>query len=452
MGLNDFFTGYHTQMKASKQATLNADFVTAINKLPDYSKSHNSYVLSKLEAGRLYYLTDDWEKSRKALEQAYEEIAEQNNAAKYQISSGLKNVGSVLSNDNALQYRVPSYEQGMLHSYQALNYLFAGNIESALVEVRRANLVQEQALSDNQKLIDEAKDSLKSEGMDVSRLYSSYPDMSGVIGSVKNSFQNAFTFYLSALLYEINGDTNDAYIDYKKALEINQDNAYIQKDVWRLANDLQMVDDLAQFKHDFDELSQEENAAIENGGEVILLIEQGVVHSREDVSINLPVFTRHDDLRFFSFSLPVYRGSSASMPVEVFTDGDSYASQEIVQIQSLAAKALKDELPWLVARQVVRVVAKEEMRRKMSREGGDIGNIVASLYNISSEKADTRSWSTLPSNVQIVRLKLPVGRQALTIRNNRQSHQIPLDVTKNSFHVLNVTDIGNKIHVREKTF
>ena len=43
-------------------------------------------------------------------------------------------------------YRAPDYERTMLHHYLALNYLQRGDAEGALVEVRRANQVQEQAL------------------------------------------------------------------------------------------------------------------------------------------------------------------------------------------------------------------------------------------------------------------------------------------------------------------
>ncbi len=45
-----------------------------------------------------------------------------------------------------MAYRAPDYERTMLHHYLALNYLQRGDAEGALVEVRRANQVQEQAL------------------------------------------------------------------------------------------------------------------------------------------------------------------------------------------------------------------------------------------------------------------------------------------------------------------
>jgi len=453
MGFNDLFSSYHKQIQASKQAMLSGNYVVALDKLPDYNERHNSYVLSQLENGRLYYLMGNWEQSQQSLEVAYEEVEKQRRAAKYQLSRGVQNVGAVLSNDSALDYKIPAYEQGMLHTYQALNFAFQGDLSASLVEVRRANLVQEQALRDNQQSIDNAKNTLINEGLDVTKLYSAYPDMSGIVGGIKNNFQNAFTFYLSGVLYEINGDLNDAYIDYKKALEISPDNKYIQRDVLRLAYALHMQDELALFKNELDvSLTEISKSEMSDGGEAIVIVEQNMVASRQSVSLNLPVYTRHSDIRFFSFSLPVYRQNTVSTSLTLTNNGQSHESQDIVQLQSLAAKSLVDELPWLLSRQVVRVVAKEELRRKMAKEGGDLGNIIASIYNVTTEKADTRSWSTLPANVKVIRVPLKHGSQILSLSNGRDVTNVELDVTKNSRHLVNVIDIGGKLQTRQTVY
>ncbi len=452
MGLNDLFSSYHSQMQVSKQAALNGNYVTALDKLPDYNERHNSYALAKLEEGRLHYLMGDWQKSQQSFDIVYNEVEKQSRAAKYQISKGVQNVGAVLSNDSALNYQIPSYEQGMLHTYQALNFAFQGDLTASLVEVRRANLVQEQALRDNQQSIEKAKSSLLNEGVDVTKLYSAYPDMSGVIGGVKNNFQNAFTFYLSGVLYEINGDLNDAYIDYKRALEISTDNKYIQQDVLRLAHTLNMQDELALFEKELDVTLPRKSKTDPNGGEAIIIVEQGLVPSRQNISLNLPVFTRHNDIRFFSFSLPVYKQSTVSSKFALTHKGLSYGAEDIVQVQSLAAKSLVDELPWLLSRQVVRVVAKEELRRKMAKEGGDLGNIIASIYNVTTEKADTRSWSTLPAIVKVIRMPLQAGNQVLSLSNGRDVTNISLDVSKGSRYLLNVIDVGGKLRTRQVAY
>ena len=440
---SDIFQGYNSQMKPVKAAQRQGEFVKAQSLLGERGTNNNTYVLSLLEKGRLQFLAADWSASEKTFAQAYAEIEEQRNKAKIQISKGIEKLEAVVSNDNAISYHVPYYEQSMLHSYQALNYVFQNDLSGALVEIRRANLVQEQALNAYDSEIIQAKSKLNNSGLSIESLGSYYPSMTTAIGKVKNGFQNAYTFYLSGILYEINSDFNDAYIDYKRAIEIYPENRYLQQDVLRLATKLGMQDDLLNFEKRFGKYQTDES---ENKGQVVILIEQDIVNSKQDVGLNLPVGRSNNGLKFFSFSLPVYQGTLPKhSKLNVNQAGQNYPSNEIVRIQSLAAKDLQDQLPSLLTRQVVRVVAKEKMRQKLSREAGDIGNILASIYNIASERADTRSWSTLPDQVDIVRMNLPSGKQTLKVEINGQQKNIEINVLPNRVTLINLATIGHYV-------
>lgn len=439
--LTDLFQGYHSQLKPVKLAQRQGDFVKAQNLLGERSASNNSYVLNLLERGRLQFLAKNWQASQKTFAQAYQQVEEQRNKAKIQLSKGVEKLGAVVSNDSATSYQVPYYEQGMLHSYQALNYLFQQDLTGALVEVRRANLVQENALKAYQDEINQAQNELYNSGMSSDSLHSAYPSMSSVIGKVKNGFQNAFTFYLSGILYEASGELNDAYIDYKRALEIYPDNPYLQQDVLRLATQLDMPDDLVKFQQRF---GRYQGRKAESQGQVVVLVEQDVVNNKQDATLHLPVGRSNSGLKFFSFSLPVYREPLPPRnKLTLNNGGKSYQAHEIVRIQSLAAKDLKDQLPSLLTRQVVRVVAKEQLRQKLSREAGDVGSILASIYNIASEQADTRSWSTLPDEIDILRMPAIVGKQVLQVQINGQQQNIEVEVKENRITLISFFAIGN---------
>jgi hypothetical protein len=443
MGITDLFSGYAQQMKTSRAAQLSGNFVKAESSVIAVNSAHNNYALSQLEKGRLQFLANNWFASQKSFDVAYQQVQAQEQAAKVQINRGLKKMGAVVSNDNAIAYEIPSYEQGMLHSYQALNYLYQGSLEDALVEVRRANLVQERALKVNQAILDEAQEKMASKGISRERLGSSYPSMDNLIGDVKNGFQNAYTFYLSGLLYEAGKQPNDAYIDYKRAIEIYPDNTYLQQDVLRLAKQLGMYEDLARFEKKF---GQYKIISENNTGQVVVIFEQGIVKAKDEVRLNLPAFNSNSDFKFFTFALPVYRGGLLVLtPINIDIEGLNYQSQEIVRLQSLAAKNLQDQLPGLVTRQAVRLIAKEQVRQKMSKSGGDVGNILATLYNIASEKADTRSWSSLPNNVQIMRFNIAKGSQQLTFSYAGKQEIISIDVAENKTTLINVTAIGDYI-------
>jgi hypothetical protein len=279
-------------------------------------------------------------------------------------------------------------------------------------------------------------------GVNANELNKNYPSMAGLIGEVKNSFQNAFTFYLSGLLYEAGKQPNDAYIDYKRAIEIYPNNTYLQQDVLRLAKKLGMHEDYARFEQKFGPYQAVNQ---ENSGQIVVIFEQGIVSAKQEASLNLPVFNTRADFKFFTFALPVYRGRlSTLMPLNISLDEKSYLSQEIVRLQSLASKDLQEKLPGLLTRQAIRLIAKEQIRHNLSKSGGDVGNILASLYNIASEKADTRSWSSLPDNVQIMRINnIEAGHKKLVISLAGKKEVIDIEVTKNKTTLINFTAIGD---------
>jgi hypothetical protein len=371
-------------------------------------------------------------------------VQQSQQGGKIELSRGVENIAAIMSNDNAIRYDIPLYEQSMLHSYQALNYLAQQDLPGALVEVRRANLVQKNALKSNADSIRASQKSNIAQGRSLSP---QYPSMSRAIGKVKNGFQNAYTFYLSALLYEAANQKNDAYIDYKKALEIYPENRYLQQDVWRLANALQMKNDLHLYRNNLSqEITKKSANANKNQGQVVFIIENGIVGAKQQSSISLPIYTSHNDMRFYSLALPSYQNQLIDYsPLSLTYMGKKYQAEEIVRIQSLAAKQLQDQLPIIVTRQITRILAKEEFRQKLTKQGGDIGNIFANFYNMATEKADTRSWSTLPDSIHILRLNLSAGTHTFSVHINGVNQQIEVSINQNKQTLVTLNTIGTYI-------
>ncbi|MBU2870822.1 hypothetical protein [Colwellia sp. E2M01] len=440
-GFGDLFSNYNQQMQGVKVAQKNGDFQQAISLIPARNENDGTYSLTLLEKGRLEYLAMNTSLSQQDLEKVYQRVKEQQQAAKIQLSRQTAKVASVVTNDNAMSYDVPYYEQSMLNSYQALNYLNQQDLSGALVEIRRANIVQNNALKANRQSIEDSQKKMADEGISQKTLNSKYPAQSTAIGQVKNGFQNAYTFYLSGVLYEAAGQVNDAYIDYKKALEIYPSNTTVQKDVWRLANQLAMSNDIEIFTKRFAPAITQ-SVSVSNNGQLVLIVEQGIVNSKQQVSLSLPIFSYHNNVRFYNVALPVYPNTLQKYSgVSLSYQGKNYQSEEIVRLQSLAAKQLQDNMPGIVTRQIVRLVAKEQIRKQAARKGGDIGNILANLYNIVSEKADTRSWSTLPDSIEILRVDLAAGQHDLTLNINGNKQTITVNINPNRQTLVTLTAI-----------
>ncbi len=443
---DDFFVSYADQMDPVRQAIEANDLAKAKTQLGTRSASNTSYALNLLENGRLEHLAGNYEESKQWFDLVYQQLERDREAAKLQVSKGVEKLSSLVSNDTAIRYQIPAYEQSMMHSYQALNYLYLGRLESALVEVRRANLVQEKALEQNRDELAQAQAELDGQ-VDINwqQANAAFSSLNSRIGEVKNGIQNAYTFYLSGLLYEAIGQYNDAYIDYKKALEIFADNTYLQQDVLRLAHELAMTDDIIALEKRFGRYVK----APQDRGEVVVIYEQGLIDSRVEQATHLPIFTRHNDFRSFSFSLPTYQATSyTSKPLVVEVAGEVKTSEQIVHIQALVAKQLQEQMPSMIARQALRLVAKEQFRRQLQRDGGDFGNILASLYNMASERADTRSWLTLPGDVQILRINMPTGQIELDIPTVPGLSAVPLDIKSGRITLVMINKLGHQASYR----
>lgn len=67
----------------------------------------------------------------------------------------------------------------------------------------------------------------------------------------------------------------------------------------------------------------------------------------------------------------------------------------VTDVDLMAKQALREQMPALVLRQVLRVVAKDQLRKETTQEE-DVANLVFNIWNTLTEQPDTRSWLTLP--------------------------------------------------------
>jgi tetratricopeptide (TPR) repeat protein len=107
------------------------------------------------------------------------------------------------------------------------------------------------------------------------------------------------------------------------------------------------------------------------------------------------------------------------------------ATQPLVDIGSMAVQQCEAEMPWTVARAIVRRVTKEIAVSQTTKAVGmdGVGRELATFAAVNTwsltEEADTRCWGLLPREVQVLRAELPKG-----------THRIGLTV---------VGPVGNKV-------
>ncbi len=386
------------------------DIATAIS---DEKDGYDS-TLAQAELGRIAQLQGETQASLDQFEDVLDDIDDIDERAIISITDWAAHAAALVVNDNLIPYAPPAFERVLAYHYQALNYLMLNNIEDAGVEVRRANAAQERALKDHEDEVIDAEEEAKKNDMETRPFAKKIDSMLGsskaVAAQVKNSFQNAYTFYLSAVVHELLGEPNDAYIDYKKALEIAPSNVTIQRDVARLAKSLSMTDDIGEFSKRFPSVFKSAKMLSQSDSEVIVLFEDGIIPGKTAVSFPIPIPIPSAP-GLTSLAIPIYKTSKSPVsPLSVSQGGASLGRTErICAMDALAVKAYEESAVAMIIRQIVRASIKGAASALASKHGGILAGGAVAVYNVLSEVADTRSWRSLPQNAQVFRGRISSG-------------------------------------------
>ncbi|WP_393936626.1 COG3014 family protein [Aeromonas rivipollensis] len=425
----DLFVSYSDQMVPLRNQLLLGHAAEALPKVRESTPGDDTYVLDQLEKGRIAWLAGQDAISKQGFAAADSRLAWEENQARYRLSQGLAQAGSLLTNDQTMAYRTPDYERTMLHHYLALNYLQRGDAEGALVEVRRANQVQERALkarADEVRKAKEKSEESETDGEMRQLMSRGAPELDRLIGQVKNGFQNAYTFYFSGVLYEAAGDLNDAWVDYQRGYQIAPDNQSLQDALLRLARLRGSADELKETEK---KVGRKAPPLAKDQGQLVVLFEDGLIPARREIFLPLPISTSSGDFRTFTVAVPYYDNrASDTGPLMVSVDKQAGRTSSLVRLESLAAKDLQERLPGMLTRQALRLVAKEQLRRSAAKEGGDVGNILVGIFNTLSERADTRSWLTLPAEASSWQGMVPAGEVQLQLGAGSAMRTLPLTV------------------------
>ena len=428
---NSIFINYPSQIAPYKQQ-LNSP--TAAINLDSIAKeiASNDGLLYAQESGRIAQINGQFDKSKTYYEQAITAYKAFDDQAKISVSDMGAKASSLLLNDNAIPYRGPGYERIMLHQYQALNYLFAADMQGAMVEVRRSNELQASEQARYQK----SQKSVQS--MANGTIDAEVNRLGKAAGTVTSSFLNAYSYYTTGLLYELLGQPNDAFIDYRKAAQISPDNTYLQQDLVRLAKQLSMPQ-YDEFKRRWGDAT----LAKAGQGQVVMLIERGFVPEKQSLTVPFTI-----DGNWQTISLATYPSSGQQMtPATLQGLGTVLKAQPIANIDALAITALKEDLPAALVRQALRVYAKAEMAQSVRSDSKrrndqiDAGAIAMQIFNVVTEQADRRSWLTLPKQAQIARQYVDQGLYDISL-GNAQNTKIEVKADKTT--LIWIIDTGNR--------
>lgn len=307
-------------------------------------------------------------------------------------------IQSFLINDNSLAYDGEDYEDVYLNIFKTLNYIHLEELESALVESRRIAYKLDQL-------------NLKYHGL-VEAL--SKADTSGhaTWKSGETNIQNsALGHYLSAILFAKTNKPDDARIEYENLLKSFNE----QPSVYAFA-----APDRDQLKQIIDPYSYN------------VLVTGFSGRAPQKIQHDGRLYLDGPDL-YLKFSLPsliMYDSQVARVEVET-SDGVTRPLSLIEEMDVVAREVYKVKEPIIYARTIVRAFIKAVGTNKLSREigkedaiMGDITNILGKVGQEATEKADLRSWQTMPGKAYATVLNLPEGEHEVVIHYYGYDNQL----------------------------
>ncbi len=373
-----------------------------------YNRKHAQF-LSHVNNGLLLSVMGRYEESNEYFEKAY--IFGED----YRINYA-REAASYLTNPTVTIYRGEDHEHLMLLYYKALNFVKLERYEEALVECRRLNIRVLQ-LSDR-------------------------------YNSPERYRRDAFIHNLMGIIHQANKDWNNAFIAYRNALEIYEEDYtkffgvavpdQLKADLLTAAWNTGFKEEFTFYKEQF---GWNDFTVNNTDADLIFFWHNGLGPIKDEWSINFMIRRSGDMFVFYNeqfgltYSFPVTNDDDrkALNSIEVFRvafpryverpplytsaritlDDSTYPLELTENVNRIAFKSLQERM-WLeFSKALIRVALKKAAEYSARSEDENLGAIIG-MVNAMTEKADTRNWQTLPHSIYYARV--PLLENATTTR------------------------------------
>lgn len=399
---------YGLKMEQVQAKLARGKYDDALKKL-EKLKSNRSALLYLLEKGTILHYAGRYQESNEVFEQAVK-LAED-----LYTKSISAEAGSLLTSDNILPYAGEPHEIALIHYYKALNYVKLNMPDSALVECRRIVLLLRKRENEN-------KDSVYS--------------------------NDAFLQYFAGLLFEWTGELNDAFIAYRNAerafekydreFKIAQP-PWLSHDIARLAHQLGFTEE---YEHYLNKYKIPEAFLNQDQGRLIMIYENGFAPKKTSQDLLLPILKEDKldaktDVSTYSqklvarankeyseseleyllrVSLPAYVSNRPNISyMKLIADGVESKSQVVQDIEAISFRIFNEKFPKILLKTSARGVMKYLTYKAVQKKQGEGLATLVNIVNIATESADTRSWISLPNNIQLTYMSLPPGKYNLQL-------------------------------------
>lgn len=388
-----------TNVQAQVQTGTVASAIDELDKSAS-SDSERAGLLYNLERGELLRLNKQYPESTAAFLKADALVNEWEQTAKTDPSKLLGKIGAALISERLSDYEGQDYEKVWLTTRLALNHLAQGETENARADIKRTHEREAVIAEFRAKSLAAAEAEAKTKGAAATgKELNGYPVETindPAVLKLKNSYSNALSHYLAGFLYEVLNEPGLAAPGYRKAIELKPETPLLEEG-------LRGLDKRTSFTH----------KRHKKMTDVLFVVEAGNAPARKPQAFTIPVPI--DGWQTLSISYPVIAPSTDAPLSLLAANGQKLKLENVVDVNVMARRALKDDMPGMVMRGITRAIAKSVLQHQLSEHAGMFGQIAGMAASAYTEQADDRMWRMLPGRVYVARGYLPPGAYQLQI-------------------------------------
>ena len=422
---------YDSELKETVGLIKNGSVKQAIEQL---EKNNTPGVITKdkdilyyLEKGELLTLDSNYAGGRDSWLKADEFVRDWEDSVKTDTSKVIGDIGSFLINDKTRRYDGQDYEKVMLSTNLTLSHVMQGNYDLARIEMKktyeREKLIESFREKEYDKLQEEAKTQQVTVDVKQMKEYPMAELDTPEVNSLKNGFQNAFSHYLAGYFFEVTGETGLAEPGYRNALKLAPNSRIVQaglKDVGRRRPGPKETD-------------------------VLFVIESGFAPSWKSITVPIPI-PLQKGLVVTPLSFPLLKAENKGyVPANVSVAGKQLPVETLTNIDTMARRQLKDQMPGILLRTAIRAVVKS-VAQEQANKGGLVVGLLGNAAALVSEQADDRSWRTLPERISVARATLPQGVQTIEFQTGAGAFRKEVEIG-NRFSIIPIRIAGGAVYV-----
>ena len=385
-------------------------------------------ILYYLEKGELLALDNDYPGSRDTWLKADEFVRTWEDAVRSDPSKVIGDIGSFVINDKTRRYEGQDYEKVMLSANLTLSHILQGNYDLARIEMKktyeREKLIESFREKEYDKIRDEAEQNKVSVNVAQMRDYPMAEIDTPEVNRLKNGYQNAFAHYLAGYFFEVTGERSLAEPGYRNAVQLAPNSRLAQeglKDLGRRRPGTGQTD-------------------------VLFVVESGFAPSWKSITVPIPLPNSKGGIMVTPLSFPYVKAENrGAVPANLLIAGKAYPVDTLSNLDTMARRQLKDQMPGILLRSSVRAVLKSLVQDQAYKGGLALG-ILANVGTVVTEQADDRNWRTLPESISVARAMLPPGNQTIEIATDRGTsrHEVTIG---NRFTIIPIRLTGGAVYV-----